>query len=329
MRSQKAKVLLTALAFGLLAAVLNYHSIVYWAWRQLPPPHLPFDNSSDSAVAADLGHHTHPILRPTFADLAYANRSPFQKLDLYLPARGSGPTPLVIWIHGGGLRFGDKKSMPRRDFGPPPRLLGLEGPFQIQVPDVVALTNKGYAVVSLNYRLMYKPGDHIYKAAVAAFEDAKSAVRFLRANAARYNLDPGRFAAWGDSAGGYMAAMLGVTGDQPTIFDDPSSPDAGTSSAVQAVVVWYGAVDADFLSPDIRMVHYIPTANVLPPFLIANGDTDPNLPVRQAKRFHEALLKAGGNSTLTILKGAGHEDPAYMATQMLPTFAFLDRVFGR
>jgi acetyl esterase/lipase len=288
--------------------------------------HFPLENSSPSAVAAD---ERQGILRPSFADLPYSEKSPFEKLDLYLPSDHRSPAPLVIWIHGGGFWAGDKRSMPRRQFGPPPKLLGPGGPFQIQVPDVVALTAKGYAVVSLNYRLIYKKGEHIYKAAIAGFQDGKTAVRFLRANSKKYHLDPNKFAVWGDSAGGYMAAMLGVTGDQVTMFDDPASPNAGISSAVQAVVVWYGAVDADFLSPDIRMVHYIPTAKNLPPFLIANGEVDPNVSASNAKRLHEALIEAGAKSTLTIVPGAGHEDPAFMETQMTPTFTFLDETFGR
>jgi acetyl esterase/lipase len=182
--------------------------------------------------------------RPNVADVAYAEQSPAQKLDLYLPKPGSARAPVVIWIHGGGFRVGDKSSMPRRDFGPPPKPVGPDGPYQIQVPDVAALTAKGYAVVSLNYRLTSRAGDR-YAAMVAAVQDGKAAVRFLRANASTYSLDPEKFAVWGNSAGGYIAAMLGVTGDQPTIFDDPTLGNAEVSSAVQAVVVWFGAVDRE------------------------------------------------------------------------------------
>jgi dipeptidyl aminopeptidase/acylaminoacyl peptidase len=77
------------------------------------------------------------------------------------------------------------------------------------------------------------------------------------------------------------------------------------------------------------MVHYIPTAKVLPPFLIANGEADSNVSAANARMLHEALVKAGANSVLTIIPGAGHEDPAFMATQMIPTFMFLDRAFRR
>ena len=264
-----------------------------------------------------------PVPRPDFSDLAYAQGSPAQKLDLYLPKPSGSPAPLVIWIHGGGFMVGDKRAMPRRDFGPPPKPAGRNGPFQIQVPDVTALTAKGYAVASLNYRL----GSTMSAAATPALRDGKAAVRFLRANAGKYQLDPGKFALWGNSAGGYMAAMLGATGDQPTVFDDASLGDPQISSAVQAVIVWFGAEDR-LPGAELSVAHYLPAAKKLPPFLIANGDADLIISPLQARRLHEALTQAGARSALTILPGAGHEDPTYMATQMLPAFEFLDKIFG-
>jgi acetyl esterase/lipase len=262
--------------------------------------------------------------RPTFADLAYANKSPAEKLDLYLPPPSGAPAPLVIWIHGGGFMVGDKKSMPRQNFGPAPKPTSMMGPYQIQVPDVAALTAKGYAVASLNYRL----GVSMFAGAYPALRDGKAAVRFLRANADKYHLDSGKFAAWGNSAGGYMAAMLGVTGDQATAFDDPSLGNADVSSAVQAVVVWYGAEDR-LPDPELNVAHYLSKAKVLPVFRIVNGDADQLISPAQARRLNEALTEAGAISTLTILPGVGHEDPAYMATQMVPTFVFIDHTFGR
>jgi len=315
--------ILAAASIVVLLAVLLVHSNVHSASSKLPGPHWPIDNSSPSAIEADLKKG---VLRPTFADLAYADDSPFEKLDLYLPKQRNSLAPLVIWIHGGAFHAGDKRSMPRRNFGPPPLLAGTMQPYQEQVPDAIGLIAKGYAVVSLNYRLASEETD---EARTAGFQDGKSAVRFLRANASKYNLDPSKFAVWGNSAGGYIAAILGVTGDQMTIFDNPTSPDARVSNAVQAVVVWFGTIDGIFFPPDIRTVHYIPMAKVLPPFLIAHGDTDQRVPVESARKLNAALLSAGASSTLTILHGAGHSDPAFMATQMIPTFAFLDKVLGR
>jgi predicted esterase len=104
--------------------------------------------------------------------------------------------------------------------------------------------------------------------------------------------------------------------------------NADISSAVQAVVVWYGAEDR-LPDPELRIVHYLPTAKKLPPFIMANGDADPIISADRAKRLHNTLLGAGTKSDLTILSGAGHEDPAFMTTQMIPAFAFLDQAFAR
>jgi acetyl esterase/lipase len=265
--------------------------------------------------------------QPDVADLPYAGEAQAaQTLDLYLPPPGSGGAlaPLVIWIHGGGFRLGDKRSMRRRSAGPPPRPTGPDGPYQIQVPDVAALTAKGYAVASINYRL----GASMAEAAVPAIHDGKTAVRFLRANAGAYHLDPDRFAVWGNSAGGYMAAMLGVTGDQRTVFDAPKSRYADVSSAVQAAVVWFGAEDR-LPGRELSIAGNLHAGRNLPAFMIANGDADPIISPGQARRLHDALLAAGARSTLVILPGAGHEDPAFTATQMLPTIAFLEGTFGR
>ena len=98
-----------------------------------------------------------------------------------------------------------------------------------------------------------------------------------------------------------------------------------TDSAVQAAVIWYGAIEVG----DLSLAHYITAAKIIPPILIANGDADTSVPAVQAIRLNDELLEKGAKSTLTILSGAGHEDPAFMATQMLPTFKFLDSAFGR
>jgi predicted esterase len=92
-------------------------------------------------------------------------------------------------------------------------------------------------------------------------------------------------------------------------------------------VVWFGAEDR--LPPERNIATYLPSAKVLPAFRIVNGDKDTLITVSQAQRLQDALLKVGAKSTLTILHGAGHEDPAFMETQMAPTFEFLDRTLGR
>jgi acetyl esterase/lipase len=149
-------------------------------------------------------------------DIPYAAVSPAERLDLYLPDEGDGPFPVLLRIHGGAFEMGDK-----RDVQFLPFLRGIE---------------RGYAVASVNYRLS---GEAVFPAAV---QDVKAAVRWLRANATRYGLDPLRIAASGESAGGYLAAMVVVTADVDT-FDDASLGNAEYPSGVQAAVDWFGPID--------------------------------------------------------------------------------------
>jgi hypothetical protein len=160
-------------------------------------------------------------VEPTHKDLAYASDSETQKLDLYLP-EGDGPFPLVIMVHGGGFMFGDKADG-----------MGLTG--------VDQLLANGYAVSSINYRLS---GEATYPAQI---HDAKAAVRFLRANAEQYKLDPDKFGAWGASAGGNLAALLGTTCGVAEL-EGAELGNADQSSCVQAVVDWFGPID--FLKMD-------------------------------------------------------------------------------
>ena len=146
-----------------------------------------------------------------YSDLAYVtNGHRRQKLDLYLPKDGQN-LPLIINIHGGAWLGGSK---------------------EMDVPlDFLA---RGYAVASINYRLSQ------HAVFPAQIEDCKAAVRWLRANAAQYHLDPARFAAWGKSAGGHLAALLGTTGDGMKF---EVGENLAVSSRVQAVVDYFGPTD--------------------------------------------------------------------------------------
>lgn len=116
-----------------------------------------------------------PTTTTIYRDLSYVpGGHERQKLDLYAPA-GDGPFPLIVWIHGGAFRMGDKAS------ADPDNAVPL---------DYLA---DGYAVASLNYRLSQ------HALFPAQIEDCKAAVRWLRAHAADYKLDPQRFGAWGPS----------------------------------------------------------------------------------------------------------------------------------
>lgn len=271
------------------------------------------------------------IAKPTHADLGYATASTRQKLDLYLP-QGNGPFPLVIWIHGGGFMLGDKAN-----------------------PEAVdKLLPKGYAVASLNYRLS---GEAKFPAPV---QDAKTAVRWLRANAAKYNLNPQKFAAWGASAGGNLVAMLGTSCGVEAL-EGKELGNADQSSCVQAVVDWFGPTDflqmdkqfagtscpqthdaAD--SPESKLIgaaiqtkpDVVKAANPItyvspksPPFFIQHGTADCNVPPQQSQLLAEALKTAIGADkvSFSLVDGAGHGGSKFSEDANLnKVFGFLDQV---
>lgn len=154
------------------------------------------------------GRNIHGVSRQ-WHDVPYADQSPAQKLDIFLPDTGEGPYPVILAIHGGGFMGGDKDS----------------GEVNAEMTGLT----RGYAVVTVNYRLS---GEAPFPAAVY---DVKAAVRFLKAHASEYQLDPDRIAAWGDSAGGNLASMLGTTGGHGEL-EDLSMGNADQDSRVRCVV---------------------------------------------------------------------------------------------
>lgn len=278
----------------------------------------------------------------TDKNVAYASTSSFQVLDIWMPDGATGPVPLVIFVHPGAFQGGDKT---------------------MEVGNVAAVLAAGYAAASLNYRLS---GEAPFPAAV---QDVKAAVRFLRANAARYGLDPDRFAAWGESAGGNLVALIGTTGDQSTVLDDPLLGNAGVSSAVQAVVDFYGPtdflqLDAQFAAAPPAACHgqvpaydpayspvsaylgaaiqtvpdqaaaadpitYIATAKTLSVFLIAHGDSDCVIPHQQSQILQDALQAAGATSAFNVVQGAGHGDQAITTSQTPIALEMLKSVFEK
>jgi acetyl esterase/lipase len=181
----------------------------------------------------------------------------------------------------------------------------------------------------------------------AQIEDVKAAVRFLRANAKKYNLDPERFGAWGGSAGGHLVALLGTSADARDLEGD--GPNKDVSSRVQAVCDFFGPTDLvkvagnstnangpiskllgglasekKELAEKANPIAYISKKS--PPFLIVHGDKDTTVPVNQGELLHEALQKAGVESTLIVLPGAGHGGPAFSAEDTVKKIdAFFDK----
>lgn len=243
-------------------------------------------------------------------ELAYGdNGHARQALDLYVPEKASEPLPLIVWIHGGAWSAGDKN-------GCPPLRQGY--------------AQRGYAVASLNYRLSQ------HATFPAQLEDCKAALRWLRAHAKKYHLDPAKIGVWGSSAGGHLAALLGVTGDVKG-FDVGQHLEF--SSAVQCVMDDYGPTDFVQMDahrpPGATMPHSVPNSPesrliggliTLPenhekvqranpithvskgdaPFLINHGDIDPTVPHHQSELLFAALQAAGVSVRLNTVKGGGH-----------------------
>ena len=139
-----------------------------------------------------------------------------QSLDIFLPDEGDGPFPTIIFIHGGAFWGGDKRDTQN--------IYLMNG------------IRRGYAVVNMNHRLSQEA-----KFPLPVY-DVKAGVRFLRANAAKYCLDPDRFAVGGNSAGAYFAALLGTSADVAAL-EDYSMGNAGVSSRVQAAIGLFGVYD--------------------------------------------------------------------------------------
>ncbi|GGN76152.1 hypothetical protein GCM10010112_48120 [Actinoplanes lobatus] len=252
-------------------------------------------------------------------------------LDLFRPPV-DGPLPLVIWVHGGAWRYGTNKH---------------DGPQLAPARIGDRILAAGYALARVTYRLSAEA------TFPAPLHDVKAAVRWLRRNAADLGLDRSRFAIWGESAGGHLAALVALTGDDPTVGDH----DPGVSDAVRAGVLWYapsnlltmaaqnhphGLQDHDAPdSPESRLVggpvqempkesaaaspasYVSPNA---PPLLLVHGDQDRVVPVGQSRELHERLTAVGAPAELRIVPGADH---CFVGADLAPLvhegLAFLDR----
>ena len=280
---------------------------------------------------------TQPGVRPTksLPDVTYATVSGEKlQLDLMLPAT-PGPHPVVVCFHGGAWTAGSRKDLTRPALFAPG---GREAKKDFGVLEQLA--RHGYAAASVSYRFAPK---HKYPAQI---EDAKTAVRFLRANAKKYDLDPDRVASMGFSAGGHLALLLGVT-DKADGLEGTLYPDA--SSKVQCVVDFFGPTDlalyaeseglaegmiASFLGkacltdPSVYKraspIEYVRKGG--PPTLMIHGTLDLVVPIVHSERMLKKLKEAGVEAELKSVawKGHGWEGDA-VAESAKASLAFLNK----
>ncbi len=237
-------------------------------------------------------------------DIPFAEESAAQKLDLYLPERGSQSLrPAIVVVHGGGWRGGDKR----------------RGQWATIPADYAS---EGYVAVSVNYRLTDEAPWP------AQLEDVKAAVRWLRAHSLEYRVDPDRIGAYGNSAGAHLVSLLGLVRESDQL--EGAGPHRDQSSSVQAVCA--SATPADFLNwgapgvlpsrlstaflagPEDTLRDRARQASPItyvrqgaPPFLLVHGTLDRTVPIEQTERFASALRDAGAPEVrYVIFDSEGH-----------------------
>lgn len=243
-----------------------------------------------------------------------------QSLDIYYPEKQSledgadKPRALLVWIHGGGWSAGSKAQVP-----------------------YLSQLNRGYVVASIEYRFSQKA------AFPAQIQDCQAAIRWLRAHAKRYHVDPNHIGVGGASAGGHLAALLGTSGGKqafPMIGGNEDQSDrvqavcdifgptdfctvmeqAEQDKNVKNIFQWnkgdpYSRLIHARLGEDkdkceaVSPVHYVSKDS--PPFLILHGDRDTLVPYAQSVELSDLLAKAGVEVTLQKLPGAGHGGAAF------------------
>ena len=269
--------------------------------RPDPPP----PNQAHDQPAAPTNEEPEPTYFEKLSDLVYLRHGHRElKLDLYLPREFARPLAAVVYIHGGGWHSGNKTPCP-----------------------VHPLVSDGFAVACVEYRLS---GEAIFP---AQLHDVRAAVRWLRDRGPDHGLASEKIGAWGISAGGHLATMLGVASDVRELKQDPGEDP--TRHRVQAVVAWYPPTDLVAMKwqgydeyavaarqllglKEVKQIHQAPLARLASPvnhvskddpqLLLMYGHMDSVVPVAQGRLLFKALNAAGGDAVLRELPGAGHGD---------------------
>ena len=264
-------------------------------------------------------------------------------LDLLSPVGTTGALPTVVYVFAGAWRQGERQD--------------------VYSSAAVGLCDHGFAVASPDYRLDSRTPPYTNCWPVQ-LHDLKGAVRWLRANAATYNLDPNRIGAIGGSSGGHLSAMLGVAGDVPSVtiggttidlrggiggnyeFSESVMAVCDTSGPSEMLLwdrwpVWVGIdavsspVGTLFGAPVQTVPEYASTADPglyarrnLPPFLLFHGTVDDMVPFNQSELFYDALIRAGAKVTFYPVAGGGHGDAAHFNVPNVTNvvYRFFDRI---
>lgn len=248
-------------------------------------------------------------------DIEYARAEDLAlKLDLHLPA-GKLQSPLIVWVHGGAWRAGSKKDMP----------LGR-------------LVSEGYAIASVDYRLSTQARFP------AQIHDLKAAIRFLRGHGNQWHLPARKILVIGDSAGGHLASLVGVSGGL-SVLEGEIGEDRNQSSTVQGIISMSGGANLTTIlkqSTPTALNMRVPALELLlggqpdvvpglarlaspvfhvdrndPPLLLLHGDQDLQMPVNQALELYGAYRKARAPVLLEIVHGAGHSGAMFYDDERL------------
>lgn len=246
------------------------------------------------------------------------------KMDLVMPknAAGHAPMPAVLWLCGGAFCVVDRS---------------------VWMPQMVDLARRGYVVASANYRTSNAVPFP------APLQDVKAAIRFLRANAAEFCIDPDRIAVMGESAGGTLASLAGVTAG---MAEYEAGEYLDTSSAVQAVVDFYGLTDMSTMpdhSEDANVADWTMAAFLggvtpgklartsavnyvgkdTPPFMILHGSADITVAMANSENLYDRLNACGVPAEFYVLEGAAHGDDRFYQPPVFDLIdAFLKRHMG-